>query len=184
MTLSNLIVLAGVGQLSLVVAAVQIPSRLRWRAELESLPRLHRQMHWVYAGYVLLSVVAFAALSIFNARELTSGSALARGLCAYIALFWAVKVACQAVFDMTPYLTRPWMRTGDAADDRVRLVDCHLRVGRDAGERRAMTAGAGPLCYTGITAEVWRQTKASSDHASGNGGPYETVAAGRCIYGK
>lgn len=112
MTVSTLIVLAGFGQLGLLIAAVQVPSRLHWRTELQALPRVHRQMHWVYGGYVTLSIVAFAALSIFNARELSSGSGLARGVCAYVALFWGVRLLCQGVFDMKPYLTRPWMKAG------------------------------------------------------------------------
>jgi hypothetical protein len=115
MTLTNLIVLAGFGQLLVLVAAVMVPRHLRWRAELEPLPRLHRQMHWVYAGYVVLSIVAFAALSIFNARELASGTGLARGVCAYVAVFWAIRFSLQAVFDIQPYLLRPWMKAGYAA---------------------------------------------------------------------
>jgi hypothetical protein len=112
--LPTLILLAGFLQLGLLIAVAQIPSRLHWRTELRSLALIHRQMHWVYGGYVILSVVAFAALSILNARELASGSGLARGICAYAALFWAVKLACQHVFDMTPFLTRPWMKVGNA----------------------------------------------------------------------
>jgi hypothetical protein len=115
MTVDTLIVLAGFGQLTLLIAAAQVPARLRWRTELQPLPRVHRQMHWVYGGYVTMSIVAFAALSILNARELSSGSGLARGVCAYVALFWGVRLACQAVFDMKPYLTRPWMKAGYAA---------------------------------------------------------------------
>ena len=30
--------------------------------ELRPLPRLHRQMHWVYSGYVVLAIVAFRSL--------------------------------------------------------------------------------------------------------------------------
>jgi len=115
MTIDTLIVLAGIGQLTLLIAAAQVPARLHWRTELQPLPRVHRQMHWVYGGYVTLSIAAFAALSILNARELASGSGLARGVCAYVALFWGVRLAFQGVFDMKPYLTRPWMKAGYAA---------------------------------------------------------------------
>jgi len=114
MSIDTLILLAGIGQLPLLIAAAQVPARLHWRTELQALPRVHRQMHWVYGGYVTLSIVAFAALSILNARELASGSGLARGVCAYVALFWGVRLACQGVFDMKPYLTQPWMKAGYA----------------------------------------------------------------------
>jgi hypothetical protein len=112
--MSQLIFAAGLAQASILIASVQVPSALRWREELRPLPRLHRQMHWVYSGYVVLSIVAFAAISLWNARELAAGSALARAMCAYIAVFWGVRLGLQAVFDLRPYLTTPVKRAGAA----------------------------------------------------------------------
>jgi hypothetical protein len=112
--MATLIFAAGLGQASILIASAQVPSLLHWREELAPLPRLHRQMHWVYAGYVVLSIVAFAALSLLHARELAAGSPLARGVCAYIAVFWGIRLALQAVFDMKPYLTTWWKTLGYA----------------------------------------------------------------------
>lgn len=111
-TLSRLIVLAGFGQLAVLIAAGLVPFRLRWREELRALPVLHRQMYWVYGGYVALSIVAFAALSIANAGELASGGALARGICAYGAIFWGVRLFLQTVFDVREHLTEWWVKAG------------------------------------------------------------------------
>jgi hypothetical protein len=113
--LPNLILWAGIGQLGILFASALVPFRLNWRTELASLPRLHRQMHWVYSGYVVLSIIAFAILSIRNARELAGGGALARGFCAYVAIFWAIRLALQAVFDFKTYLTNRWLKTGYVA---------------------------------------------------------------------
>jgi hypothetical protein len=113
--LSQLIFGAGLAQASILIASVQVPSALRWREELRPLPRLHRQMHWVYSGYVVLSIVAFAAISVTNARALAEGGALARALCAYIAVFWGIRLGLQAVFDLRPYLTTPVKRAGATA---------------------------------------------------------------------
>jgi hypothetical protein len=110
MTASRLIFFAGIGQLCLLVASALVPFRLNWREELRTLPRLHRQMHWVYGGYVVLSIVAFGILSILNAADLAGGTPLARGLCAYIAVFWGVRLVLQTVFDIGAYLTRWWMK--------------------------------------------------------------------------
>ena len=77
--LARLIFLAGIGQLGVLIASAIVPSRLNWREELRCLPWLHRQMSWVYGGYVVLSIIAFAALSIFNPNELARGRGLARG---------------------------------------------------------------------------------------------------------
>ena len=115
LTLTRLIVIAGVGQLGVLLASAHVPFQLRWREELRPLSRLHRQMHWVYGGYVVLSIIAFALLSIANARELASGGNLAHGFCAYVAALWGVRPALQAVFDVNEHLTAWWLKTGYVA---------------------------------------------------------------------
>jgi hypothetical protein len=111
--LGSLIFMAGIGQLAVLIASALVPFRLNWRGELQCLSRLHRQMYWVYGGYIVLSIVAFAALSILNSRELASGSALARGFCAYVAVFWGIRVGLQAVFDVKDHLTTWWLKAGN-----------------------------------------------------------------------
>jgi hypothetical protein len=110
--ISRLIFVAGFGQLGVLIASALVPFRLNWRDELRGLSRLHRQMYWVYGGYVVLSIVAFAALSIFNSCEMASGSGLARGFCAYVAVFWGIRVGLQAVFDVKEHLTAWWLKVG------------------------------------------------------------------------
>lgn len=113
-TLTDLIFWAGVGQLGVLIASALVPFRLNWRDELRGLSRLHRQMYWVYGGYVVLSIVAFAAISIFHSRELAGGSGLARSFCAYVAVFWGIRVVLQAVFDVREHLTAWWLTAGYA----------------------------------------------------------------------
>ena len=110
--MTRLIFAAGFAQLGILIASAIVPFRLNWREDLRSLSRLHRQMYWVYGGYVVLSIVAFAVLSIFNARELAGGGRLARGVCCYIAVFWGVRVALQSVFDVKEHLTAWWLKVG------------------------------------------------------------------------
>jgi hypothetical protein len=114
-SLATLIFIAGIGQLCVLVASALVPVRLDWRAEFKSLSRLHRQMYWVYGSYVVLSIVALGLLSILNAEALASGSALARGVCAYIAVFWGVRLSLQAVLDVKPFLVTWWLKAGYAA---------------------------------------------------------------------
>jgi len=114
MTLTRWIFVAGIGQFGILIACALVPFRMNWHDELRGLSRLNRQMHWVYGGYVVLSIVAFALLSLFNPRELASGSGLARGLCAYVAVFWGIRVALQAVFDVKEHLTAWWLKAGYA----------------------------------------------------------------------
>jgi uncharacterized membrane protein YhaH (DUF805 family) len=110
--LARLLFAAGVAQLGVLIASAIVPFRLNWRKELSSLSRLHRQMYWVYGGYVVISIVAFALLSMVNARELAGGSGLARGVCCYIAVFWGIRVALQGVFDVKEHLTAWWLKAG------------------------------------------------------------------------
>jgi len=110
--MARLILVAGVAQLGVLAASALVPSRLNWRTELRPLSRLHRQMYWVYGGYVVLSIVAFASLSIFNAEELAGGGGLARGLSCYMAVFWGIRLALQGVFDVKGHLTTWWLRGG------------------------------------------------------------------------
>jgi hypothetical protein len=110
--LPSLIFAAGVGQLAVLAASALVPLRLNWREVFRPLPRLHRQMYWIYGGYVVLSIVAFGLLSLFNARELAAGGGLARGVCGYVAVFWAVRLALQAVLDVKEHLTTWWLKAG------------------------------------------------------------------------
>jgi hypothetical protein len=111
-TLSSLLILAGVGHFGILIASALVPFRLDWRKELACLSRLHRQMYWVYGGYVVLSIVAFGWITLFNAPEMAAGGGLARGFCAYVAVFWGVRVCLQAVFDVKEHLTAWWLRLG------------------------------------------------------------------------
>ena len=111
-TLVDLIRLAGVGQLSILIASSLVPFQLNWKRDLASLPLLHRQMYWTYGGYVVLGIVALAAMSLACADDLASGSRLGRAVCAYGALFWGIRVLLQAVFDVKPHLTAWWLKAG------------------------------------------------------------------------
>ena len=110
--LSDLIVAAGIGQLGVLIASALVPLRLNWRTELRTLPRLHRQMHWVYGGYVVLSIVAFSLISLLHSAELATGNSLARGFCLYVSLFWGIRLGLQAVFDVREHLTAWWLKAG------------------------------------------------------------------------
>jgi hypothetical protein len=69
-------------------------------------------MYWVYGGYVVLSIIAFGLICLFNADELASGSRLARSMCAYIAVFWGIRLALQTRLDVKSHLTTWWLTAG------------------------------------------------------------------------
>jgi hypothetical protein len=104
--------MAGAGQLSILIASSIVPFQLDWKKELGCLSKLHRQMYWVYGGYVVMAILAFGLISLFHAREIAAGSGLARGFCGYIAIFWGVRLLLQGVFDVKEHLTAWWLKAG------------------------------------------------------------------------
>ena len=110
--LPPLIAIAGALQLSVLVASALVPLRLNWKKDLQVLNRLQRQMYWVYGGYVVLSIIAFGLICLFNARELASGGRLARSMCAYMAVFWGVRLTLQTRLDVKSHLTTWWLAAG------------------------------------------------------------------------
>jgi hypothetical protein len=90
-----------------------VPIRLKWRTQLDMLPRLHRQMYWVYGGYTVLSIIALGLIALINANELASGSRLGRSVCAYMAVFWGICLSLQAVLDVREHLTAWWLIAGE-----------------------------------------------------------------------
>ena len=108
----SMVIVAGCGQLGILIASSLVPSQLKWKQELAGLKKLHRQMHWVYAGYVVIAIFSFGLMSAFCADEFVSGSKLSRALSAYIAVFWGIRLMLQAVFDLKSSLDAVWKRCG------------------------------------------------------------------------
>jgi hypothetical protein len=110
--LAPLIFYAGIGQLCVLVASALVPLRLNWKSSLRELPTLHRQLFWVYGGYVVLSIVSLGLICLFNADELARGSGLARAICAYAAVFWGVRLSLQSFLAAREFTTTWWLKAG------------------------------------------------------------------------
>ena len=94
------VLLAGIGQLGLVIASLAIPRLLDWRADIAQLRPLTRQVFWTYAGYIWFTNLCFGLVSTFGPAWLLDRSPLATMVTAYIALYWAARVVIQfAYFD-------------------------------------------------------------------------------------
>jgi len=103
---------AGFAQLGVLVASSLVPMRLQWRDSLAGLPRLHRQLYWIYGGYVVLGIVFNGVVTIVNADALAEGSMLARCVCGYVAIFWGIRLSLQTVLDVKGFLTEWWLAAG------------------------------------------------------------------------
>lgn len=110
--LPTAIFFAGFAQLAVLVASALVPLRLNWRTSLDVLPKLHRQLYWVYGGYVVLAIIANGLVCVINADALADGSRLSRCVCFFLAVFWGVRLSLQSVLDVREHLTTWWLRTG------------------------------------------------------------------------
>ena len=99
--------------LGLLGAGLLMPGVVGLRQHIGTLPQFIRQLFWVYYVFIGLSLVSFGLGTFFLADELAAGTPLARAVCGFLALFWSVRfVAGTFVFDVRPYLTNRWRRTG------------------------------------------------------------------------
>ncbi|HUE69946.1 MAG TPA: hypothetical protein VMP01_03575 [Pirellulaceae bacterium] len=111
--LPQLLLAAGIVQTCVLVASAIVPVRLDWSRQLAPLPKLTRQLFWVYGGYVVLAILGLGLIVMINATELASGSLLARSICGYLVAFWGIRLALQWVLDARPYLTAWWLWAGE-----------------------------------------------------------------------
>ena len=112
--LPQLLFFAGLIQTSVLVASALVPVKLDWSRQLAPLPKLVRQLFWVYGGYVVLAILGLGLIVALNATEIAGGSLLARSLCLYLVAFWGIRLALQLVLDARPYLTAWWLWAGEA----------------------------------------------------------------------
>jgi len=110
MTATTLLQLAGVAHIIPFAANVVAPTQLRWDEELARLPKLRRQMCNVYCHQTGGTIVALGLVSLFCAPDLAAGTALARAVCAYTAIFWAVRLWLKRDNDFRPHLSTVWLR--------------------------------------------------------------------------
>jgi hypothetical protein len=124
--LTLLLQVAGVLHLGLMCAGLLMPRVVGMRRHLAALPPFIRQVFWVYYAFIGLCLASFSLISIAFAGTLAGGGSLARALCAFVAVFWTLRlVAGMFVFDLRPYLTNSYRRIGYHA---LNIVFAYLPV--------------------------------------------------------
>lgn len=115
-----LLKIAAFAHAGLIAAGVLMPRVVGLRDHLRPLPAFIRRLFWVYYGFIGVCLVSFGTGTFFFAEDLASGSAGARAVCAFLALFWGLRLAVgMFVFDLRPYLTSVWRRVGLIAANLV-----------------------------------------------------------------
>ena len=103
---------AGALQVSILIASALVPQQLNWKEAFAVLPKLHRQMYWIYGIYTAAAILTLGLFSLFASADLAGDSRLARMVCGANALFWGIRLCLQGVMDAKPFLTRWWLTAG------------------------------------------------------------------------
>ena len=111
--LATLLVLGGVCHFGILLASALVPRVLDWKGELARISPLSRHVVWTHGLFIVLTIIAFGAISLANATTLAGGSALARWFCGFVAVFWLSRLVVQLfLFDARPYLKGPLLKLG------------------------------------------------------------------------
>ena len=109
------LILAGIAHFGILIASANAPKALNWKETLKPLPKLMRQMFWVYGWFIVLMIISFGTITLVHAETLAhpGETPIARWVSGMIALFWFVRLMVQFfVFDATPFLTNWFYKIG------------------------------------------------------------------------
>ncbi len=84
--------LAGAGHFAILIASFQVPSRLRWKEDLQKLMPFNRKLLWVQSGFTVLTIIAFGTLTLALHGELLRGDRAAIGLACFIGTYWTARI--------------------------------------------------------------------------------------------
>lgn len=90
--------LAGIAHFVILIASFQVPYRLHWKQDLQSLIPFNRKLLWVQGGFTALTILAFGTLTLVLHKELLRGDRSALGLAAFIAVYWTTRVLVDASY--------------------------------------------------------------------------------------
>jgi hypothetical protein len=108
-----LIFVSGILHFGTLLGSAAVPFVLDWKAELDKLSGLSRQLIWTHGIFIVLTILGFGILAVTFPGELAAGTPLARGVCGFIALFWGSRLFVQFfIFDAKEYLTSTWLALG------------------------------------------------------------------------
>jgi hypothetical protein len=108
-----LLKLASLTYAGLIAAGLLMPRVVGLWEHLQPLPPFIRRLFWVYYGFIGLCLAGFGIGTFVFADDLSSGTPLARAVCAFLAMFWTLRfIAGMWIFDLRPYLTNTWRKAG------------------------------------------------------------------------
>jgi alginate O-acetyltransferase complex protein AlgI len=110
--------LAGAGHFVILIASVQVPSRLGWKKDLQSLTSFNRKLLWVQSGFTVLTIIAFGTLTLALHAELLRGDRAALGLACFIGIYWTTRILVDAFY----FSHADWPKGGQFAVGHILLI--------------------------------------------------------------
>jgi hypothetical protein len=86
---------AGILQLVIAFANFFAPRKLYYRKNLALVSPIIRQIFTIHCIYIVIVLTGLGLLCLFFPHELCGASALGRFLCAFLAVFWGLRVPIQ-----------------------------------------------------------------------------------------
>ena len=87
--------IVGLSLIALALLHTAMPRRFNWRAELQSVTLLTRQMFYGHVFFIALMCWMIGLLAVLNARDLIQPSGLGRTITTGLAAFWALRLGFQ-----------------------------------------------------------------------------------------
>lgn len=110
---------AAVTHAGLIAAGALMPRATALWTECHALSPFARMLFRVYYAFIGLCLFSFGIGTWMFAAELASGAPLARGVCAFLAAFWLLRLIAACLLDVRPYLANGWWRAGYHATNIV-----------------------------------------------------------------
>lgn len=96
--------LAGIGHFIVLMASVQVPTRLGWKEDFAKLTPFNRKVVWVYAFYLFAIIFIFGLLTLIFHQDFLQGNRVALGLAVVIGSFWTGRI----IIDFAWFDHRDW----------------------------------------------------------------------------
>ena len=84
--------LAAGGHFLILAASFQVPGKLNWKSELSNLMPFNRKLIWKGGALIVLTIIAFGALTLYLHDEMLHGNPVSWGITIFIGCFWLCRV--------------------------------------------------------------------------------------------
>ena len=94
---SFLLIIGAIAQALVLIASVQVPSRLNWKEDLNHLSTFNKKIFWTY-GFYIFSIIIFMSVVSYSLSYSSLSHGGARMWLVFMALFWGARVGVDSFY--------------------------------------------------------------------------------------